>query len=356
MITGSLLLDWRRVSFAVLIALVLGAGLGSLVPGLLVPGKAEDEGKAESTIGPPSRLTMKNGVAVLTVSAAEQQNGGIETARPSPPTVPESVSGYGTVLDAAPLAELSDRYLEAETQVQTATAKLAVSRAAFERAKILYKDQQNISAAQLQGAEGSFEVDKAALAGAQSRLRSVAASARQAWGGALGAALADRTPLITALIERRDYLVKVTLPSGATIGSPPETATARLHGGTEIALAFVSPATTTDPRLQGLSYLYHAPADSALLPAMNIEVRLPSEAVERGVVVPEAAVVWLQGKAWIYLRTDPTTFERRDIALDHAGPDGGYIVAGLPPEAEIVVRGAQMLLSEEFRAQVPIED
>jgi len=134
------------------------------------------------------------------------------------------------------------------------------------------------------------------------------------------------------------------------------TATARLHGGSEIGLAFVSPATTTDPRLQGLSYLYRAPAEGALMPGMKLEVSLAAEAVERGVVVPEAAVVWLQGKAWVYLRADPTTFERRDVAPDHAGPDGGYLVTGLPPDTEIVVRGAQMLLSEEFRAQVPIED
>ena len=32
------------------------------------------------------------------------------------------------------------------------------------------------------------------------------------------------------------------------------------------------------------------------------------------------------------------------------------MVPGLPPDAQIVVRGAQMLLSEEFRAQVPVED
>jgi hypothetical protein len=356
MMTGSLALDWRRVTGAVLIALVVGAGLGSLLPWLLGPGKAEDEGKTERTVGPPSRLTMKNGVAVLTLSAAERQNGGIETAGLSPPTAPEAVIGYGTVLDAAPLAEFGNQYLEAETQVQTATAKLAVSRAAFERAKVLYKDQQNISTAQLQGAEGSFEVDKAALAAAQSRLRSVAASARQAWGGVLGAALVDRTPLIAALIERNDYLVKVTLPPGTAIGTPPETATARLHDGNQIGLAFVSPATATDPRLQGLSYLYHARAEGALLPGMNLDVRLPAEALERGVVVPEAAVVWLQAKAWVYLRMNPTTFERRAIAPDRAGPDGGYVVTGLPPDAEIVVRGAQMLLSEEFRAQVPIED
>ena len=346
----------RRVIFAVLIVLALGAGLGSLLQVFLAPSKAEDEDKAETTLGPPSRVTVKNGVVILTLSAADRRDGGIETSRPSPSPAQESVVGYGTVLDAAPLTELGNRYLDAETQVQTANAKLAVSRGVFERAKILFKDRQNISSAQLQGAEGSFEVDKAALAAARSRLTSVAASTRQAWGSVLGAALIDKTPLMTRLIERADYLVKVALPPGAAVTRPPETAIARLDGAREVQLTFVSPATTIDPRLQGISYLYRAAAEAALLPGLNLEVVLLAEAVERGVVVPESAVVWLQGLAWIYLRTEPNTFVRREIAADHPGPDGGYIVTGLPEGAEVAVRGAQMLLSEEFRAQVPIED
>jgi hypothetical protein len=346
----------RRAVFAVLIVLAFGAGLGSVLAVLLAPGKAENEDKVESTLGPPSRVTVKNGVAILTLSAADQQNSGIETSRPSPSPAQDSVIGYGTVLDAAPLTELSNRYREAESQVQTATARLAVSRGAFERATLLYKDRQNISAAQLQGAEGSFAMDKAALDATRSRLTSVAASARQAWGNVLGAALIDRTPLLTRLIERADYLVRVSLPPGAAVATPPETATARLNGASELQLTFVSPATTIDPRVQGISYLYRAAAEATLLPGLNLEVVLPVESIERGVVVPESAVVWLQGQAWIYQRTDPNTFARREIAPDHPGPDGGYIVTGLPEGAEIVVRGAQMLLSEEFRAQVPIED
>ncbi len=356
MMPGSLSFNRRRVVWAVLIVLALGAGLGSLLPVLLAPSKAEDEDKARSTVSPPARVSVKNGFAVLTLSAADQQDSGIETARARPSPAQESVVGYGTVLDPAPLTELANRYLEAASQVQTATAKLAVSRGAFERAKLLYKDQRNISTAQLQGAQGSFEVDKAVLDAAQSRLSSVAASARQAWGSVLGAALIDRTALITRLIERADYLVKVTLPPGAVVVTPPETAIARLNGATEMQLTYLSPATTMDPRLQGISLLYRAPAEAVLLPGLNLQVLLPVDAVERGVIVPEAAVVWLQGQAWIYLRTDPNTFVRHEIAPDHPGPDRAYIVTGLPPDAEIAVRGAQMLLSEEFRSQVPIED
>ena len=249
----------------------------------------------------------------------------------------------------------AQRHLDAENAVATATARLAVSRAAHERAKLLYNDRQNMSAAQLQQAEGSFEVDKAALAASRAQRDTIGASARLMWGGTLGAALIERAPLAARLVERRDYLVKVTLPPGAGAAAPPETATARAHGG-DIALTLVSAATTTDPRLQGLSYFYAAAADGALLPGMNLAVSLAGEAGERGLVVPEAAVIWLTGKAWVYERSDATTFLRRDIAADRAALDGGYIVAGIAPETEIVVRGAQMLLSEEFRSQVAVED
>jgi hypothetical protein len=85
---------------------------------------------------------------------------------------------------------------------------------------------------------------------------------------------------------------------------------------------------------------------------MNLAVPVSIEAIGDGFLVPQSAVIWLQGKAWLYLRRDTDTFVRREIAADVPAPDSGYIVRGLPPDAKIVVRGAQMLLSEEFRAQV----
>lgn len=310
----------------------------------------------KGAVNPPSRMQVKNGVVTLTLSAADQQHDGILTARPSAPSMPRTVAGYGTVLDAAGLTALNNRYLDATTQRQTAEAKLAVSRAAFERAKILHGEQQNISTAELQRAQGRFAVDQAGLAAAHARVGMVSATARQDWGNVLGKALVDGAPLVAELIARRQYLVKVILPPGVTLKRPPETATAWANGAAGIRLAFVSPATTTDPRLQGIGYFYSAPADARLLPGMNLRVRLPAAPIAGGLAVPQSAVVWLQGKAWVYLRTGPRTFVRREILPDRPGPNGGYIVTGLPPGDEIVVQGAQMLLSEEFRSQVPIED
>jgi hypothetical protein len=52
----------------------------------------------------------------------------------------------------------------------------------------------------------------------------------------------------------------------------------------------------------------------------------------------------------------PGSFERRPVgaALPHA--DGLLLPDSPPPAGDIVVRGAQALLAEEFREQIPEED
>jgi hypothetical protein len=349
-------IKWRLLAGAMLVVAALGGSIALIRPALVAPDKDDDRDQAATIAGAPARVTIKNDVAVLTLSPAEQENAGVATTRLAPAPALRVTPAFGNVIDAAPLSDLSYRYAAAESDIQSAEAKLAVARAAFERATILHRDQQNISTAQLQSAEGSFEAEKAALAAARSRLAMVAANAQEAWGGVLGAALIGHAPLISDLVERRDYLVSVTAPPGVDMAAAPAAATARISGGAEVGLAFVSPAASVNPKLQGRSYFYKSPAENGLLPGMNLEVSLTVEVPEPGFVVPEAALVWQQGRAWIYLRTGTTSFERREIVPDRPAPDGGYVVADLPADVQIVVRGAQMLLSEEYRAQAPIED
>ena len=70
--------------------------------------------------------------------------------------------------------------------------------------------------------------------------------------------------------------------------------------------------------------------------------------------MPASAVVWLQGQAWVYRRTGPETFTRVTIATDLPAPGGGYFTNDVAEDAEIVMHGAQLLLSEEFRAQIQV--
>jgi hypothetical protein len=83
---------------------------------------------------------------------------------------------------------------------------------------------------------------------------------------------------------------------------------------------------------------------------------LPSGKSIEAATVPASALVWWQGRAWAYRRTGRDRFVRVEIATDLPAQGGGYIVKDLPKDAEIVMRGAQLLLSEEFRSQIQVED
>jgi hypothetical protein len=339
-----------------LVAVVTFIGLGALVVWGFLEGRGEVEQEAERErpIKEPLRISMKSGVPVITLDDRTQQSSGIETTLLVSSPYREQVRAYAMVLDLARLSELSNNYANAKARLQIAQAKLAASKAAFERAQNLFKGQPAVSLAQLQAAEAGFLADQAGLAAAESQLRTLSATAYQEWGAVLGKSLVDRSTMITRLIERADFLLQVTLPPGISVPKAPETGAIQNGPGSRAEITFISPATRTDPKIQGVSFFYVTRAESEVLPGMNVLAFLPSGKSADGITVPASAVVWWQDKGWVYRRIDRERFARSDITTDLPAPGGGYVVAGLPGPVEIVTRGAQLLLSEEFRAQIQV--
>ena len=87
--------------------------------------------------------------------------------------------------------------------------------------------------------------------------------------------------------------------------------------------------------------------------------RTPQSAGDNAVVVPNAAVVQWEGLAWAFVERQPNSYVRTRVMTDHPVP-GGYVVtaatSGLHPGDLVVTRGAQQLLSEEFRTHVRMSD
>ncbi|HEX9483353.1 MAG TPA: HlyD family efflux transporter periplasmic adaptor subunit [Gemmatimonadaceae bacterium] len=83
----------------------------------------------------------------------------------------------------------------------------------------------------------------------------------------------------------------------------------------------------------------------------------------RGFVVPTEAVVQWEGLSWVYVRHGSSAFVRERVDTRVAVEGGWLVDAGsgsavsrLAGVDTIVVRGAQILLSEEFRARMSSED
>jgi hypothetical protein len=305
----------------------------------------------KSTRAEPSRRENAD-QATVRLSPDQQKQIGLETVVLTAASHPEQFRAYGTVLDIARVTELTNSYASAQAQLQTAQAKFGVAKSSFERAKNLV-DSAALPKKEAEIAEGTFRTDQAALAAAESQVRTLAATAQQEWGPVLGKGIIERSAPVVRLIERDEFLVQVTLPPGVILGGPPRTALAQASTrDANIDLRHLSPATRTDPRIQGLSYFFAAPGDSGLLPGMNATVYVPSGKTYDGVFVEDTAIVRWQGRSWVYLRVGPDTFKRHPINTDQPVSDDDYVVRDIPAGSEIVIRGAQVLLSEEAKSEL----
>ncbi len=128
--------------------------------------------------------------------------------------------------------------------------------------------------------------------------------------------------------------------------------------------SLVGPAADVDPVTRRPVYLYRtAPAWPGARPGAPVETMLAQpELTATGVFVPTTAVVQWEGLAWAYVQRSAAPsgarFVRRRVDTSHPVL-GGWLV--LSPGAlavhagdNIVVRGAQELLSEEFRSRVSV--
>ena len=348
----------RRVVRLLVILAAVGA-LGALVVWGFLAGRGEAvlEAERERPVKAPLRVS-DNGrdQPVVTLDAATRQQNGIEVTKPKSTQYQDQVRAYGTVLDLDKLVTLDNSYVSAVAQLQSAQARIVASKAAFERAQALSRDKVT-TLAQLQTAEATFRADQAGVATTEVQVRTLRATALEEWGTVIGKALVEGDPLVTALIERQTFLLQITLPPDKFITRAPNAMVQFGASATRHQVQFISPATQTDPKIQGLSFYYSADAASNLLPGMNVLAFLPAGAPIDGIEIPASAVVWWTGRAWVYLRTGADTFTRHEIPTDVPAPGGGFIgsVKSLPqPTPGIVAQGAQILLSEEFRAQIQV--
>jgi hypothetical protein len=138
-------------------------------------------------------------------------------------------------------------------------------------------------------------------------------------------------------------------------------------GAARVTARLVGPAPEADPVTRRPAYLYRAGRSwPGAAPGVPIVAFVPGsqpgatglkgDGVSGEVVVPDSAVVQWDGLAWAYRRRAPGRFERVRVATDRPVPGGWLTGAPLAAGDSVVLRGAEELLSEEFRARVTVGD
>ena len=304
--------------------------------------KREHEQPAKMESGPPAK-------AALTLDEDAVQMGGIVAAPLQPMSHRQEIQALGVVLSSLELNDLHNAHAAAKAQAEAASATADASGKEYARLKALNADERNVSDKTLQTAEALFRSDEAHQGTSVEALLTVEQNARQQWGPRLADAIVNNTALFRRLATQQDVLVQVTL-SGTYLSLPPQTIRLQSPGGGFAEATLISSAPRTDPRFQGQSFFYSASAKkTGLVPGMNLSAYLPAGPEEQGYLLPEASVVWWQGKAWAYLEENKGQYMKRELPASGSIANGWFVPKEFVEGKPVVVTGAQLLLSNELR-------
>jgi hypothetical protein len=308
--------------------------------------KDDEVGHAQAKNG-PAQISVENGEAVLALDKATQTRLGLEVGTLTEAVTRAQVTSPAVVLPVQDLATFRNGYIATQTQLQKSRVELDVARKEYARLKSLFEENQNISEKSLQSAEGTVKANEADERAGEQQLNLKKSMVRQEWGGVASKWALEDSPDFQRILDQRDVLVQVTMQADPTF-EVPKTISLEIPGTTRIGATLVSPFPRVDPRIQGRSFLYVAPAERGLTPGMNLLAHLSVGAQMRGLIVPTSAVVWSEGKAWVYKQTAADRFSRRAVPTDVPVERGFFLAQGFSSGDKVVTRGAQALLSEEM--------
>ncbi len=313
----------------------------------------------------PSRVTENNGINMVTLPLATQQNSGIGTAKIASTTYQGEIKSFGNVISIDSLIQAKAQYLSLQSSIQLARAGSAQKTQQYQRLKTLNADDKNVSDLAVQESLIGVNTDNASITSAELQLKNLQTSLQLQWGKELAKiAFSDSLPTHLAnLLNKNSVLVQVNLPLNTL--APPKNSTVTItplsDSSQPIKAIYVSAATTSDTNGLGNTFFYSAPA-SLLRIGMRVNVELEAAASDatNGVIIPSNAVVWYAGKSWAYFKIKEdnhaiSQFIRKPVATD-TEIDAGWFNQGIEAGTEVVISGAQLLLSEEFKYLIKNEN
>lgn len=289
----------------------------------------EDEAKPKAEQQPAPKNTAW-------LSEEQQKSAAIKVEAPSPAQVTPEIKGYGRVVDPAALAGMVGDFT-------TAQAANNASQAEFKRLKTL-SAQNNASAKALEDAESAAARDQAQFEAAHLKLLG-------SWGEAI-ASRQDLTSFMESLGNMQSALVRVDLPAGQTLKWTPEKARLETLSGEHIDASFLGAAPAVDPQTQSQGFLFLVQPNSLkLAPGAAVvgHLQAPGEP-KAGYAIPSSAILRYEGATWIYVQQGSTNFVRRTISLEEPLDNGWFVSSGVSTNDQIVVTGAQTVLSQELNS------
>ncbi|GAB3675919.1 efflux RND transporter periplasmic adaptor subunit [Salinisphaera aquimarina] len=297
----------------------------------------------------------------VVIPAAVQSAAGIATQPLAQEQRRVERRALATVLSLQPLLARRADLLAARADVSAARARFSASDDAYQRLRRLTGGRANVSARELAGVRATQRVDGAQLQAAEAHLDNLRVGLRHVWGPVVAQWLAaeQAPPPWQAILDGEQVLATLRMPADMHLASAPaRVLVAADERRTQARQANVlSAAPEQGTSTPGETWLLRLPAQG-LHAGMRLSAWVAQDdEAHAGVLIPASAVVWQDGRPWAYVQIEDDRFARRPLPpLSVDNGDARFVSEGFAAGDAVVTAGAQMLLGEELRAQIPEED
>jgi hypothetical protein len=270
----------------------------------------------------------------VSLSAAQQKRVGLATQKLTAVQRSNEIDAFAKVLDPAPL-------IQSQSDLETAMAASAASQAEAVRTKALHDNGGSVASKDAEAAESQARQDLL-------KIELVRRQIALAWGpGVARMSDARRKALVAGLAAGSIALVHVDTHNDE--GQDGAKQVKVDVGSDSVTGQVIGPARAAEPRLQSSGLIVEITGKDAILLSVGLtqSAHIEESSAQSGVLLPRGAIIRYRGSVWAYVRSGPTSFQRRLAQDAEPEKDGFFVPKGFAAGEEVVTDGAASLFAAE---------
>jgi CheY-specific phosphatase CheX len=276
---------------------------------------------------------------------------GLETTRLEQSVWAKELAVQAAVINITPMIESYMALSKHNSAFQLALVEARSAEAEYERVKVM---KGSVAQKNIAYAKADWLSKQAQLNTAKTEKENELFLLRQYWGSEIANWVSGETTSFKALLKHEKVLIEVALPS---VMSGSDVTIASDINKTNITKATYVSQAGTETLFKQQPSTYFLVDSSNFKAGMRVPAWVTNDDEKRnGFIIPDEAIVWYAGSPWCYIEEEPGTYKRRALEVVEHVHSGYFVDTGFSVDDALVIAGAQMLLSEEFRWQIHGED
>jgi hypothetical protein len=297
---------------------------------------------------------------IITLPNSIIKNSGIESQIISESKNQSLYSSYGYVVNLKNLIDYKTNYLNINFEINKLNTQLKEESQHFKKLKFLNEDNKNIADSVVHEKEIEINNLRNNLNIQKSNKDNLLRTINQEWGKPFKELLTyPKKSLLKNIFNSETRLLKITIANNKIQRLiPSELMVSSFSQPKNIYKAnFITKSPIGNPDVQGRAYFYLVSSNNLMMGSkVNVYIKTGEDSHVKKFHIPKSAIVWSDGKPWIYAKIASNSFLRHPLFKMKEVDDGWNVQFEKIPPKEIVTKGAQLLLSEEYKHLITNEN